>query len=219
MIILGVLIILLLLDRCNDRKVLSNLSDKMESISINVPEVIFKRNSVDSSIVAIQKQIILNNQEGNALGLTNLKTELGELKKITNRIALRTEYLISNVEKPYEPGTVITELPDGKYLKLPYSTSFGDSLYSVGFTQTLNGPRLDSLRIWDKTHITLGTLKKGFFKRSEPTLLFENQNKYITGIGLTNYTIKYKPAWYETRLFNMAAGAFLLFGAQQITKP
>lgn len=200
------LVTLSLIDKCSGlEKKLKTLNDIQNSISNQYSEVINMQRNMDSSLVLMQKQKHINSIDAKLLGLDKIETELGKLKKITNRISVQTAYLIKDKEKPFEPGQV-EKFDSSSYLRLPYTVEFGDSLYFLKFSQTLAGSRIDSLRIWDKSQIILANRKRGFFKRSEPVLYFENQNRYISSVNTQNLTIKYKPPFYERRWFNFALG-------------
>jgi hypothetical protein len=205
------------LGKSNDEVIISQTLDQvLRKYPKDQPNVKMVRNPSDSSLIALQSQVILNQAAASRLELSKIRTSLGDLKRISDRINITTGYLIKNLETRYDSSAVLKNLDDGTYLKLPYTSTISDlPHFTLTTTQTLKGTRLDSLRLWDNSELIIGFKRKGFFRKSEPSVLFRNRNKYLTDFNMANVRINYRKPFYETRLFNMALGALSLYGAQK----
>lgn len=182
----------------------------------NLPPTIVGRNSSDSSIIAFQKQIILNQTLAGRLGFDKIYTELGEIKKIQSQIQFELKYGVYNKTEPMDPNDIVSVGDSIKALKLPHTVLMSEKdLYAFSLTLTPKEKRLDSLVLYDNSQITLGFKPRGFFRRSEPSILFQNRNKYLSGFNMNNVVVNRRKPFYETRIFNMCLGVATYFAAQK----
>lgn len=89
-------------------------------------------------------------------------------------------------------------------LNLPFSKT--TDLYSISGKIRKNGIQFDSLAIPSKITWSLGTDKKGLFKRSESVVRVSSDNPLVKIRGMDNYVVKNNPKWYQSNGFWLGAG-------------
>lgn len=175
--------------------------------------VTIKRNSKDSSLIAFQNQIILSEKKA----ITKLKLEIGKLKKITQYLEAENEYLLEKIDQDYP--VEVEKIDTNQYLKLPVKLTRGDKWHTLEVK--LKKTKWDySLTLVDSSKFYIGTLNRGFFRKSQPSVIYTNSNPYLKNFSMNNVTVDYKPPFWETRWFNLSVGFGLGFATSKlISKP
>jgi len=154
----------------------------------------------------ITKQIILTQKNAIELGILNEK-ELRDkyLKEVNNVINLSEEIEILKKQGKWIDTVYIDTFNQYEWLRIPSTMLFEDKWYKASITADRT-PMLNSLITYSEPTITIGTIKKGLFKKPEMVTMYENANPYIQLKSIESITIKEQTKWYQTTWFKVGAG-------------
>lgn len=214
-VLIVILVIILMIRSCRYNDFTNNLTDKDVRIELDMPKVSIKRSIEDSSIIAIQKQFIIDADIAHKVLAGKLDKEIGKLKKVNNYLEIQNQYLVEKTNAPYTSEPEIISQNNSDYIKIPFTDSIRDKWHNLKIT--LKKHSWDyTMGLSDSSKIIIGTLKRGFFKSSEPSVIYKNENPYISGFSMSNIKVNYKKPFYERRLFNIGLGIALAFGTQKL---
>lgn len=182
----------------------NNLNNRNISLIQDSTNFVTALNSKGDSI-AIQGQLILSERQAKDL----LQEELEVLKKVKSNTKVITKTIIKEVLIPANEENIVAVIDESEFLKLPGTFSDSTEHFSFKATVQRNGLQINKLEINNKTSVTLGLQKRGFFRKSEPVITVTHSNPLVMTTGLTNVTIENQKPFYETRGFNLGVG-FLL---------
>lgn len=179
-----------------------------ELVSLRIDSLAFqteKGKMMDS--ITFQREVILSERQAADL----LRKELSELKSIKQNTKITT--VVEYIDRPIPAvDPVITEsLPDGDYMKIPQSFKDSSAHFTLSASLLKTGLQLNSLRIQNTTSISVGMRRKSFFHRAKPVVMVSHSNPMVQTSGLTNITIQQEKSFFDSRGFNLAAGAFIMF--------
>jgi len=154
-------------------------------------------------------QVILSQKQAIEMGILERK-ELKEkyLKEVDNVVKLSEEVKILNQKGKWVDTVFIDKIESKNWLEIPADMVFTDQWYKINITADKT-PLLNSLTLWSEPTITIGTVKKGLFKKPQKVNLYENANPYIELKSAESVTIKEQQKWYQTTKFKVGAGFIL----------
>jgi hypothetical protein len=205
---IAVLIILVL----KVRHKISNLKAQVEQIT-TAHNVISNQNEQlqiminrQGDSLKVANQIILSQKQAIEMGVLNEK-ELRDkyLKEVTNVVKLSEEVRILKQKGKFVDTVYIDNFNSYEWIRLPFDVAFGDKWYNLNITVN-ETPLLNSLVTYSEPTITIGTIKKGLFKKPEKVTIYENANPYIKLKSIESITIKEQTKWYQTTWFKVGAG-------------
>lgn len=200
-IVIIVLICLIISRRINDLKkeveqittAHNLLSDEVQQYKIMI--------SRQGDSLKVSKQIILSQKQAIEMGLLNEK-ELRDkyLKEINNVVKLSEEVQILKKQGKFIDTVYIDTFNSYEWIRLPFDVAFGDKWYNLDITIN-ETPMLNSLITYSEPTITIGTVKKGLFKKPEKVTIYENANPYIQLKSVQSITIVEQDKWYQKNWF------------------
>lgn len=158
--------------------------------------------------LAIQSEMLLSESQAKKI----LSEELAYLKKVKSNVKIITKTEIKEVQIPALSEPIYIENDLDSFMKIPQSYKDSTDYFSLHATLNKSGLKINSLSIQNRSSITLGLQKRGFFKSSEPVVTVTHSNPLIKTIGMNNVTIDTSKPFYETRTFNIAVGALIGYG-------
>lgn len=161
-----------------------------------------KRLTEKGDTIAIQEEMILSERQAQKV----LKEELEYLKEVKNNVRVITKTEIKEVEIPVASDPIFIERDLDKFLKLPQSYKDSTELFSFSATVNETGLKINSLKIENRSSISIGLQKRGFFRRAEPVVTVHHSNPLIQTQGMQNVTVDLPKPFYETRTFNIGLG-------------
>jgi hypothetical protein len=191
---------------------ISNLKEQVEQVT-TAHNVISNQNeqlqiliSRQGDSLKISQQIILSQKQAIEMGILNEK-ELRDkyLKEVSNVIELSEEVEILKKQGRFVDTVYIDNFNSYEWIRLPFDVAFGDKWYNLDITVN-ETPLLNSLTTYSEPTITIGTVKKGLFKKPEKVTIYENANPYIKLKSIESITIKEQTKWYQTTWFKVGSG-------------
>lgn len=191
---------------------ISNLKDQVNQIT-TAHNILSDQNQEYQLIISRQgdslkvtKQIILSQKQAIEMGILNEK-ELKDkyLKEVNNVVKLSEEVSILKKQGKFVDTVYIDNFNSYEWIRLPFDVAFGDKWYNLSLTIN-ETPLLNSLITYSEPTITIGTIKKGVFKKPEKVTIYENANPYIKLKSIESITIKEQTKWYQTTWFKIGAG-------------
>jgi hypothetical protein len=166
----------------------------------------------------VANQVILSQKQAIEMGVFNEK-ELRDkyLKEVNNVVKLSEQIEILNKQGKFIDTFYIDNFNSYEWIRLPFNVAFGDKWYNLDITVN-ETPLLNSLITYSEPTITIGTIKKGIFKKPEKVTIYENANPYIQLKSVESITIKEQKKWHQTTWFKVGVGfvgGVLITGAIQ----
>lgn len=191
-----VLLVLLLLDTCNGKRVAEK---EAEAYSNYKDTVLFYKDRSGKQIaynkaLEINEKALLSMNDSLSKALKRLK-----IKKPNSFTIIKTETSIDSVKVP-----IADSLPCDSFV---YDAIVDSPYYKIDFTLTQSDLTFNSILIPNKQSILVGTKRNGFLRPNEYVVTVENSNPYMSVTGLQNYTVKPKKRWYEKWWLHVAVGA------------
>ena len=167
----------------------------------------------DSTVIATQSQIIVNNESIVAIKaaqIAALELQLNnpvEVVKFKTRTVIKTEFKVGDT-------VIIDNTP---HLKLPLKFQKSDKYWNIGGELTSKGSlRIDSLVMNANFTYAVGdTIRKGLFKKTDKVIRMRIDNPSMQITGMQNIYIKQDKKWYQTTAFKVGVGALIGFGASR----
>jgi hypothetical protein len=217
---IAVLILIVLIIR---HKII-NLKDQVEQVTTahnllsNENEQYRTMISRQGDSLKIVNQIVLSQKQAIEMEILN-KKELRDkyLKEVNNVVKLSEEISILNKQGKFVDTVYIDTFNSYEWIRLPFDVAFGDKWYNLDITVN-EIPLLNSLITYSEPTITIGTIKKGMFKKPEKVTIYENANPYIQLKSVESITIKEQKKWHQTTWFKVGVGfvgGVLITGAIQ----
>lgn len=132
-----------------------------------------------------QEQIILSQKDAIAHGLL----EIDRLSKIESQVNVITTTIIDTVIVSHT-DTVVEYINGDAFLKLPYTYNYQTEFLSFNALIQTNGLTLNSLKLDNKTTVSVGFKSQGLFKPDLPMIELKNSNPYIKTVGVTNVVVE-----------------------------
>jgi hypothetical protein len=201
-----------------------NLKDQVEQIT-TAHNLLSDENEQYRTMISRQgdslkivNQIVLSQKQAIEMGILNQK-ELRDkyLKEVNNVIKLSEEVRILKKQGKFVDTVYIDNFNSYEWIRLPFDVAFGDKWYNLNITIN-ETPMLNSLITYSQPIITIGTIKKGLFKKPERVTIYENANPYIKLQSVESITIKEQKKWHQTTWFKVGVGfigGVLITGAIQ----
>lgn len=168
----------------------------------------------DSSTIATQSQTIVSQSEAIKLGLLELDDKM---KKVQAQVKAKAEVVIVEKPVPFIPngwvdtsGWVRDE--SGKVIRqdsiaVPQRFKLDEKWFNIDGYVKKSGLIIDTLKIPNKTTMTVGYKKTGFLNLSkEAVVQVKNDNPYVTITGMDNVVIKNKRPFWKSPLFTLLIG-------------
>lgn len=204
-------------DRAN-KQLISQLSE------YRLKEKAFEVNRLsDSSTLATQSQTILSQKEAIELGLLELQKNM---KEVQAQVKQKSEVVIVEKPVPYIPdgwadtsGLVRNEKGEiirKDSISVPTRFKLDEKWFQIdGYVQK-NGLKIDSLKIPNKTTLTIGYNKSGFLNLGKDAVVtLKNDNPYLQVTGMDNIVVKKKKKFWQSPIFVFGLG---VVGGWYITK-
>lgn len=169
----------------------------------------------DSSTIATQSQTILTQSEAIKLGLLELEDKM---KKVQSQVKVKTETVIAEKPVPFIPDgwvdtTGLVRDDKGNVIRqdsvaVPQRFKLDEKWFAIDGYVKKSGLMIDSLKIPNKTLVTVGYRKTGFLNLSkEAVVQVKNENPYVGVSGMDNVVIKNKKPFWKSPLFTILVGA------------
>ncbi len=167
--------------------------------------------------IAKQEQLILTTEQ--ALNTVISEKELKDLqiKKLQAQLKAITTTAVTNLPVPFDSSTVVVinkpeDVVSGvKYLKVPAPFKKENEWLKIQGNVEETGLKFDTIAFINKPSFTIGVVhEKGIrrlFKRPKKSIIFKDENPYVSITGMSNVIIEEKPKWYQTKLFWFGTGA------------
>ena len=220
--VLGLTLLALLYKGCQyeiDRK---NLINQLSEYRLKEKAFEVKRLS-DSSTLATQTQTILSQKEAIALGLLEMQKGM---KEVQAQVKQKSQVVIVEKPVPFIPdgwadtsGLVRNE--KGEVIRrdsiaVPTRFKLDEKWFNIDGYVKKDGLKIDSLKIPNKTTLTLGYNKKGFLNLGkEAVVTLKNDNPYLEVTGMDNIVVKKRKKFWQTSLFQIGLG---VVGGYVLTK-
>ncbi len=199
-----VLLLIVILQQCNNQKEVQDLHAKIE---FQKSEFIIKELN-NGTTIAQQRRVIVSDQRI----LNELTDKVEGLRKIKQQIKTVVEVRIDSFPVPYIDTIEINSHKGYKWLKLPMS--YGVETKDFNFYNTIDSSGkqfIDSLSFILEPTFTIGDpdipFIKRIFKKHEPIVTFETGNKYATVKDMSNLQLD------DNRSKNKGLKAAALIGA------
>jgi hypothetical protein len=196
----------------NHQRLLSQLSQ------YQMKEKLFEvKRRDDSSTIAMQSQTILTEKEALKLGILELEKEM---KSVQSQVKQSSTTTIVEKQVPFIPdgyadtsGLVRNE--HGEVIRkdsiaVPTRFQLQEKWFNLDGYVNKGGLKIDSLKIPNRTIVSVGYKKAGFLNLSkEPVVTFKNENPYVNVLGMDNVVIKQKKPFWKNPLFTVGVGVLL----------
>jgi hypothetical protein len=211
-VIVAILILLLCISGCSAWKNYSKLKDyekQIKKFTLNEQGFELLRTN-DGKLIAQQQQIILTHKQAIDNGLIAYL----KLKKLKSQVRVSTITQLDSIFVPFIPDSLVT-VYDTVYLdttthlstiQVPKKFSLIEDYYSIGGKVKKDGLIVDSLKIFNQTHINIGLKSQGIFKKPLPVVMVDHTNPYVKTSGLGNIIIKDEKKFYDRKLFWLGVG-------------
>jgi len=209
-LIIVALIILLILLVCgwwNKYVQLSDYQNQLTKFELSEQKFIEKNNENGEKIIE-QEQLILTQKQAIAHQLI----EIDNWKKIKSKVIIRTNTLIDSVLIPFTDTIIDTIWHTdslNNFISIPKNFELINPHYTINGKVLKNGVQLDTFALFNKSEITIGYKKNGFFKKSLPIVELKNSNPYILTDQLNNVIINDNKKWWQknSTWFTIGVGA------------
>lgn len=171
----------------------------------------------DSSTIAFQGQTIMSQKEAINLGLLEMEKDMKELQ---SQVKQKTNTMIVEKQIPFIPsgfadtsGLVRNE--HGEVIRkdsiaIPMRFQLHEKWFNIDGYVKREGLTIDSLKIPNKTIVSVGYRKSGFLNlKKDAVIAFKNDNPYVNVVGMDNVVIKKKRKFYQSPLFTIGVGVAL----------
>ena len=214
--ILFLLLCYLQFDSCKKDRKIENLLTQISKYELNNQQFSVKRMN-DSSTIAQQNQTILTQQEAAKLGLIKLS---GEIVKLQAQVSQSMEVRYESVFVPFVPtnfadttswhfkfkngdtSKAVIDSFKANSVIVPKKFTLNDKWLSLGGVVTKTGVTVDSMKIPNKSTVTLGWKRSGFLKLFKtPVVEIQNSNPYMTVSEMNNVVIEKKKGLLQKPTF------------------
>ena len=165
--------------------------------------------------IAVQKAIVLRKQDAIEAGLLR-EERLKELnmKSVEENVKLTTRVEVLEREASFVKPPVIIYKDTSynnvdstlRYIQIPTSIKYEDKWASLYATVDYPKSMFDTISFISVPEITLGWQKQGFLKRAERTVIYTNENPYVTVLDMQNVIIEEPKKWWQTDVAKVSAG-------------
>jgi hypothetical protein len=215
-ILFALILLALIWKSCEDARAKERLINQLSEYQLKEKAFEVKRRD-DSSTLAIQGQTIMSQKDAIALGLLELEKEM---KQIQSQVKQKSTTTILEKQIPYIPdgyadtsGLVRNENGDvirKDSIAVPTRFQLEEKWFKVDGYVKKDGLKIDSLKIPNKTVVSIGYQKAGFLNLSkDPVVMVKNENPYVSVDGLDNVIIKNKRPFWKNPLFTIGIGVAL----------
>ena len=146
----------------------------------------------------------------------NLEVTIDDLKFVGDTLV---DYIKDLEVKNPKVITIIDEIIKLDTLRIPiYLTkcefdttlTIDSTYYNIDMTLKNTGVTFNTISFPNRVGVTVGDKKEKWWKRKETIVTITNSNPLVTVEGISSYTFKQKPKWYERGWIKITAGA--IFG-------
>lgn len=198
---------------CNADREMNNLISQLSEYKLKEKSFETKR-LADSSTITTQTQTILSQSEAIKLGMIELNDKM---KKVQAQVKQKSEVVVVEKQVPYIPDgwadtTGLVKDEQGNIIRkdsiaVPQKFKLDEKWFSVEGYIRKSGMLIDSLKIPNKTTMTIGYRKTGFLNiNKEAVVQIKNDNPYIQITGMDNVVIKNKRPFWKSPVFTILVG-------------
>lgn len=214
--VLSIIVIILLIDGCQQRAHNKNLVDQLSEYKIENQNYRSERQK-DSSLIVTQNQTILSQKEALKLGLLELDNKIKQVQS-----QLQAKLKISVVEKdvPFIPTNYADtsgwvrdrngNLVRTDSISVPQDYGLIEKWFKVKGTIKKTGVKIDTLELPAKFTVTYGKEKSGFLGMSRtPVVQVKSDNPYIDVSSLNNIVVKKPKTIFNSPFLYLGTGIIL----------
>ena len=164
---------------------------------------------------SIQEALVLQYKDAVALGLLR-EGRLKELniKEVEANVTLTTriEVLEREAEFVVPPTVVYRDTSYGDvdttltYMQVPTTIKYIDEWAKLYATVDYPISSFDTISFLSYPEIILGWQKQGFMKRKQRSVVYTNENPYVTVVDMENVIIEEPKKWWQTDVAKVSAG-------------
>ena len=210
LVVVGVILALIYTSRTRIRTREATISALESSVTT------FVRKSIRANEeIAVQKAIVLRKQDAIEAGLLR-EERLKELnmKSVEENVKLTTRVEVLEREASFVKPPVIIYKDTSynnvdstlRYIQIPTSIKYEDKWANLYATVDYPKSMFDTISFISVPEITLGWQKQGFLKRAERTVIYTNENPYVTVLDMQNVIIEEPKKWWQTDVAKVSAG-------------
>mgnify|MGYP006269806799 CR=1 FL=1 len=215
-LIFALILLALIWKSCEDARDRDRLISQLSEYQLKQKAFEVKRRD-DSSTLAIQSQTILSEKEAIALGLLELEKEMKQVQSQVKQQATTTivEKQIPFIPDGYADTSGLVRNEHGEVIRkdsiaVPTRFQLEEKWFKVDGYVKKDGLKIDSLKIPNKTVVSIGYQKAGFLNLSkDPVVMVKNENPYVNVQGVDNVIIKNKRPFWKNPLFTIGIGVAL----------
>ena len=165
--------------------------------------------------ISVQKAVILSKNDAIMAGLLREeKLKALNLKTVEVNIKLteRVETLERDAEFVVQPTVLYRDTSYDnrdttfRYIQVPTSIRYKDKWANLYATVDYPKSVFDTISFISVPEITLGWQKQGFLKRAERTVIYTNENPYVTVLDMQNVVIEEPKKWWQTDVAKVSGG-------------
>ena len=221
--VMALIILLLLLDRCNNLKSKAELLTQIANYKLSEQEFKVKVQK-DSSTISSQNQTILSQKEAIKIGLLKLE---GEIAKVQSQVTQTQKIKYESVKVKYIPKNYAdtsgwrSKLLDGEKsvefidslmansIIVPQDFKLKDKWIEIDGKVNKEGLVIDTLIVPNESSVTIGYKNSGFLGlKKKPIVEIKNTNPYLQVTNMKNIIVKEKKSILNSKILWFGVGIF-----------
>jgi hypothetical protein len=202
-VILGIVVVVLLINGCEQRSKYYNAMDEIFTYSQERTKLVKKIDEQGREITSAQNLVLEKTKQ-----VEKQLKEIEELKSLEQKVIFRTKTKYDTLTIALHDTLIIFETDTIEAKQFHYT----DLWLNMSANILEDSVHFDSLTVFNKYNIEFGESKKGLFRKKEQMVYIRNENPHTTTTDVASFKLEKTPKWYQRHIWKyVGGGAVVLF--------